>query len=231
MPPNLKRLSASVNPFLSELFNYPGLIFPGFNIDEDINLLRTQFDKYEDIILEFGSGSGEHLIGLALLFPKSLVIGFEIRFKRAVRTLEKAQLNGITNLRVFRGRADTAPKIFESQTSKNINKERKISQIYINFPDPWEKKRWLKHRILTKDSINLYLPLLKPDGIFSIKTDHEEYFDSFMKELSTMSVNILELTKDLNNSDFPSANIKTEFEQLFRSQNKKINYVRFSAHL
>jgi len=218
MSVKFKRLSSTVNPFLDKLFDYSGVIFPGFEVKEDIEALKSQLGEYKSIILEFGSGSGHHLIGLAELFPDSLVIGFEIRYKRAVRTIEKAKLKELTNIRVFRGRADLSPEIFDYDA---------ISQIYINFPDPWEKKRWLKHRILTDKSINIYLPLLKSDGIISVKTDHEEYFDSFTEELSRMPIKKLEFTKDLNQSDFQAANIKTEFEKLFRSQNKKINYVRF----
>jgi tRNA (guanine-N7-)-methyltransferase len=218
----IRRLSSGVNHYLEKLFLYPGKLFPGFNLPEDIIQIRTLLDSSPNkkIILEFGSGSGGHLLSLAELKPESLLIGFEIRFKRAVRTLEKGEERGISNVYIFRGRGEHAGNILE---------DRKVDEVYINFPDPWEKKRWRKHRILSPAIITMVSGLLEEGGVFSIKTDHQEYFASFLEhieEYTNFPFQIEYSTSNLEDPDVPEAAIKTEFEQLFRNQGKPVCYIR-----
>jgi tRNA (guanine-N7-)-methyltransferase len=218
----IRRLSSGVNHYFEKLFLYPGKLFPGFNLEEDTDQIRTHLDSSNDkkIILEFGSGSGGHLLSLAEINPEALLLGFEIRFKRAVRTLQKGEERGLTNVYIFRGRGELAGNIFEY---------RKVDEVYINFPDPWEKKRWRKHRILSPSMIAMVSGLLKEGGIFSVKTDHQEYFASFLediKEYRDFPFHIEYSTSNLENPDVPEAAIKTEFEQLFRNQGKPVCYLR-----
>jgi tRNA (guanine-N7-)-methyltransferase len=226
-----KRISAMVNPYAEKLFDYPGEIFPFFEAESDKAKLKSFLKNLEkEVFLEYGSGSGSHLLSLAQFFPEIICLGFEIRFKRAVRTIEKAKELKISNVIIARTRGEIAADLIDKEYLKGI---------FINFPDPWEKKRWLKHRILTKNRIEEFLILLKKGGFISIKTDHANYFNDFIIDLkSSLQLNevfeILEETSDLERNKIKFKNsleegfsvsfIETEFEKLFRGQNKKINY-------
>lgn len=231
-----RRISSLVNPYASRLLDFPGLIFPCFDLTKDLEDFKMMIlNEPRNIYVEFGSGSGGHLIEFAKRNTGSLCLGFEIRFKRAVRTIEKAQEQGINNIIIFRGKGELVPDIFKAN---------RISGIFINFPDPWEKKRWLKHRILTSNIISKFSPLLENEGFLSIKTDHKEYFQTFIEDiknskiLSDMNLQIREefsnlprvsTIKDHNLRDSLISNfadIESEFEKLFRSQNKDIGYCR-----
>lgn len=229
------RITGRVNPFSKKVFDYPGIIYPCSDIKADILALRSKIEtSFQEVIMEYGSGSGNHLIELAKRNTDKLCIGFEIRFKRAVRTIEKAELSDVKNINIFRAKGEFAPEIFPAN---------RVSEIYINFPDPWDKKRWLKHRVLTRSVIESFFPILKKGGFFSIKTDHRSYFDTFVSEIEEGIKEGLELTFEFKDPElvrvnqYPDAeviadlkkynvDIESEFENLFRNKGQTISYCR-----
>jgi tRNA (guanine-N7-)-methyltransferase len=219
----IKRLSSKVNRYFEKLFDYQDRLFTGFNLEEDKLKLENLFEQNPNssIILEFGSGSGGHLISLAKLKHDSILIGFETRFKRPVRTIEKAEKSDCQNVYIIRTRSENSPALISN---------RKVREVYINFPDPWEKKRQRKHRILSAKTLYMISGMMESGGIVSVKTDHPEYFNSFLEEFkadSNLPFVIEYMSEDLTNFDCNEAEIKTEFEQLFMNQGIRINYVRF----
>lgn len=179
---------------------------------EDLEAFQVRKGSHEKIIVEIGSGSGMHLIRLAREAPETLHVGFELRYKRAYRTIEKAGEAGLTNIFVIRGDAREIAHLFSAS---------ELSGIYIHFPDPWIKRRRQKHRILQPEFLNVLTNCLKPGGIFSFRTDSAEYF-SFVEDalLQCNSLNYLLKTRNLqeHNSFRPSS----EFEHLFTAQGKPI---------
>lgn len=179
--------------------------------------LSTWIQPYRSVYCEIGSGSGGHLIELAARDPSSAYIGFELRFKRAFKTASKAEQRGLKNLFVVRANAKTIPQFFAPNS---------LAGIYINFPDPWSKKHWKKNRILNPEFLQVVLAVLRPGGFLSYKTDHGEYFEETVATLRNMpSFSIGKLSSDLHASEFMSGNIATEFENLFKSQGLKINFM------
>ena len=114
--------------------------------------------------------------------------------------------------------------------SKNISyffSEKKITGIYINFPDPWDKKSWKKNRLINADYLQVLYKLLEPNGFIAYKTDHKQYFlESNQIFADSGLYSIQEYTEDLHQSPYKTTNIITEFEALFLSQNKAINYLK-----
>ncbi len=208
------------NQYIAKLEDIPDIIvsLKDNTVTENAKKFVTEkASNFDGIICEFGSGSGMHLVELAKQNPSSLCIGFEVRYKRAYKTAEKAKLNKLENLLVVRGKAEEV-KYFFSENS--------IQGFYINFPDPWAKKRWLKHRLVSKTNIKLWTKLLENSGFISFKTDHKNYFYS-VKEYFTSD--ILDITAESNNlleSKYAMANIPTEFENLFRYQGLPIYYIK-----
>ena len=210
------------NPYIDKTSEHEGVLYPflksiEFSENEQISFSKT-IQNTKKIYLEFGSGSGGHLIDLAQANPDTLCIGFEIRYKRIVRTAEKAKEKGIKNIMLLRARAEHFPKYFQ---------ERKIDNVYVNFPDPWSKKKWKKHRLLSDEFLQSISKSLVNSGAFLYKTDHREYFEATLKLLQQASY--FDLTAhsfDLYNSEYLSGNIKTEFEKLFLSKEQPIHYLR-----
>ena len=50
-----------------------------------------------------------------------------------------------------------------------------IRNIYVNFPDPWWKRKHKKRRILQSNFIKLFYNALQTGGIIYVRTDVKEY--------------------------------------------------------
>lgn len=212
------------NQYISLVKSKPESILHIENLEESKALwpvIACKQEAFSDLFLELGSGSGAHVIELARRNPKALFLGAEKRYKRCFRTVEKAERLDLDNLLMLR--ADFHhffPHIFP---------EAALSGIYINFPDPWEKKRWKKHRSLNRGFFDDIQSLLKPDGFFYFKTDHGDYFEevvSLIEAEFSENFKILGISRDLHKSEFMEGNIETEFEQLFKSQGLPINFLK-----
>jgi tRNA (guanine-N7-)-methyltransferase len=209
-----------VNQYIPLVKSRPDIILVGQDggglPQEAQSVLDAKLQEFNgQVVCELGSGSGGHLIALAKQNPQILHVGFELRFKRVFRTAEKALSSDCNNVLVLQADARQLSKIFKPAS---------LNGIYINFPDPWNKRRWHKHRLLNEAFFSVASNLLKPQGFIFHKSDHLEYFLATKKLLeSRAEYKIVNLTHDLHQSELAEGNILTEFEQLFCSQGLKIN--------
>jgi tRNA (guanine-N7-)-methyltransferase len=207
-----------VNPYRRRLVEFKNRIF-SLEGDREEQAALTEFLRHESPrLVEIGSGSGQHLIELAKRNPTSACLGFEIRYKRSVRTIEKAAVMGIDNVYVLRTPGERLSELFPPCSADGI---------YVNFPDPWERPKQWKHRILSKGLLDQAFTVLRPSGFLSVKTDHESYFRTFREEVAAdKRYRILESSDDLWASPYVLENVVTEFESLFRQQGLPIFYLK-----
>lgn len=194
---------------------------PGFILAEEDRSVSEQATRelqarkaaFSRCYVELGSGSGLHLLRLAELNPSILCVGLEIRFKRAFKTGEKAERDGLSNLLVMRT---------DARQIRSIFRPGEVSAFFVNYPDPWDKRRWHKNRLLNQEMLDTMRDLLSRDGFLRYKTDHHEYFSSTEKLLRASGWEIPTRTTDLLSSEMAQGNIPTEFEYLFASQGKPL---------
>lgn len=209
-----------INPYIEKADLYPDQLIN--DVGEGLNqvqkdVILSKLANFKEIFLEIGSGSGQFLIQHAKLNQKALFTGIEIRYKRSVRTIEKANRDGLNNICIIRTDANQINDFIPANA---------LSAIYINFPDPWDKKRWLKHRIINDKNLDIFQGLLKQNACLSFKTDHRDYFLWTKKYLDSHSgFQLTEISEDLHSSEFAEGNILTEFEQLFQFKKKSIYYL------
>jgi tRNA (guanine-N7-)-methyltransferase len=184
-------------------------------LEEGINHFKDLCSSYDhQLALEIGSGSGLNLIQQAKSSPNLLHIGVEKRYKRAFRTIEKGSDCGALNLFMIRSDIKNALKLFKSQS---------FNKIFIHFPDPWDKRRWHKNRVMLDPMLSNILALIKKGGIFSFRTDHLDYFVKAEQLLKTkQEIKTLWRTEDLYNSEYKPERPCSEFESLFVAQKKPI---------
>lgn len=203
------------NPYIQKIKNFSHL-FLDEHSESFVTLLPetilARSSLYESCILEPCSGSGKHLLTIAQENPRCLVIGIEKRFKRAYRTLEKGIQRGIENIFLIRG---------DIKKAISLLPENKFSLFFLNFPDPWDKRRWEKYQILDVDFLTqLKRMSLASNGVFRYKTDH---YNNFLKgeRLIEQQKNFV-VTKKIENVSKEDSGIITEFELLWRSRGKPI---------
>jgi tRNA (guanine-N7-)-methyltransferase len=173
-----------------------------------------------ELRLEIGCGKGRFITTMAAANPDVLYVALERERSAAVIAMEKTIELGLHNLYFILGDARELCEYFA---------DGEISDIYVNFCDPWTKKHREDRRLTHRNFLALYKRIMKPDGRFYFKTDNVQLFDFTEQELPAFGMEILTLTRDLHSTDIP--NIKTEYEERFSAQGYKINYIEASFNI
>jgi tRNA (guanine-N7-)-methyltransferase len=119
------------------------------------------------LVLEIGFGGGEYLIDLATNDPWSDFIGIEISGKRVLKLARRIALTGLTNVRLLHGKAERIVRDFLPEGS--------LAHSWINFPDPWPKKRHQRRRLVDPQFIERLTSRIARGGEIHLATDHVEY--------------------------------------------------------
>ena len=139
---------------------------------EDKTIIKDELSKrlseYNVRELEIGCGNGKFIVELAMNNKDNYFIGIEYSYKAAKKAVSKAYKRNIKNLTIIFGEANNV-------IDEYLNGKYYFDKIYLNFPDPWPKKKHAHRRIFTKDFLNKMYPLLKDDGIFYSVTDDDTY--------------------------------------------------------
>lgn len=102
--------------------------------------------------------------------------------------------------------------------------EDQVARIYINFCNPWPKKRDFKHRLTHPRQLALYKKILMPGGRLLFKTDDDILFEATLGYLAEGGFEVTEAIADLPASHESSA-IMTEHERMFRTMGLPIHYI------
>jgi tRNA (guanine-N7-)-methyltransferase len=118
--------------------------------------------------LEIGFGRGGFLMSRAAARPDALVVGLELRRKWVAMVRDRSRRAGLTNVEALYG---DARYLLPSWTPDGA-----IDTVFVNFPDPWWKKRHLKRLLLVPETIEQVVRLLVPGGAgkLFVQTDVEE---------------------------------------------------------
>ncbi len=203
------------NIYFEKIKDYPLITTYKNPIPENWNSL---FSKKQPLVVDIGCGSGKFILQAALIKPNFNYIGIETRYKRLVKAAKKLEHNLLDNVKLLQRKINLLSEMFL---------ENSLGKIFINFPDPWQKKKQQKHRLLTCSFFENTYKVLQENGICSLKTDHAEYFQFINDSLRKSSLfETLEYSEDLQNSDYEIDNLLTEFEMLFRKKKMPIYYLK-----
>ena len=184
------------------------------NPQEHKGKYKELFGNNNPIHLEIGMGKGNFILDKAKKNPNINFIGLEKYDSIVCRALEKADVQQPSNLKIMCVDALELADIFDKE----------IDVIYLNFSDPWPKKRHAKRRLTS----HVFLPIY--DKVFSgvptiiQKTDNVGLFESSVVSLSTYGYIIEEISLDLASTGME--NSLTEYEAKFMSLGTKINYLK-----
>lgn len=178
---------------------------------------KELFARPAELYLELGCGKGQFLTTQARLRGEAGYIGIEGQDSVLLRALEKTEEMEIANIRFAHLFVRDIRELFA---------EGELSGIYLNFSDPWPKKRHAKRRLTYGEALKGYRQVLKPEGFIAIKTDNDGLFDFTLEEISRTGLEILELTRDLHSSGLSAKQVTTEYEDRFRAAGAPIHYVK-----
>ncbi|MDR1133386.1 MAG: tRNA (guanosine(46)-N7)-methyltransferase TrmB [Synergistaceae bacterium] len=128
------------------------------------------------IVAEIGFGNGEFLQYLAKSKTDSLVVGIEISQWCVTKAARRSLALRADNIRLLHGDARYLLKYaFEPES---------ISEVFMNFPCPWPKKRHEERRVTRGGFARLLWSRLEEGGAFNLATDVDWYAEAAGKAFS-----------------------------------------------
>ena len=162
------------------------------------------FGNDRPIYLEIGMGKGKFLIENAIRYPEIIFIGIERYDSVLARALEKVP-EDLKNIKIVRLNAEYIEKLFDHE----------ISLIYLNFSDPWPKKKHHRRRLTSLEFLSKYDTIFQTDAVIVQKTDNAELFAYSLCCLSQYGYVLEDVSLDYQPT-VEDANIETEYEERFR---------------
>lgn len=120
----------------------------------------------KEVWVEIGFGGAEHLIKQAQNNPDVLFIGAEPFIEGVAKAVKEIEVHGIKNIRLID--ADVRPFL-------NCLADNTLERIFILFPDPWQKSKHNKRRLINKSFVEDLVRILKPAGKLRFATDWADY--------------------------------------------------------
>ena len=124
--------------------------------------LQNKLNKNKKIYIEIGMGKGDFITKIASLDPENIYIGIELSrqvLALAIKKLKRYEEENNINLDNLYFMSFDAAKLLE------FFDENSVEKIYLNFSDPWPKKRHAKRRLTYKSFFVVYKKVLKNDCI------------------------------------------------------------------
>lgn len=179
--------------------------------NHELIVKTNPFDNTKPLHIEIGTGKGDFIIGMAKLHPDINFIGIEKYESVLIRALEKCE--DLPNLRFMCFDALKINEVF----SNNVDK------IYLNFSDPWPKKKHAKRRLTSPIFLDLYEKISKNEINIEQKTDNKGLFAYSLEQFNNHGYYFNEVSLDLPVDK--EGNVPTEYEMKFRNKGVTINYL------
>ena len=170
------------------------------------------FGTDHPIHVEVGSGKGAFVSGMAKANPEINYIGIDIQKSVLSYALDKVLATGVPNIKLLWVDGSDLTDYFE---------EGEIDRLYLNFSDPWPKKRHEKRRLTYQSFLATYQQILPENGEIHFKTDNRGLFEYSLVSFSQYGMKLKGVWLDLHASDFED-NVLTEYEQKFANKGQVI---------
>ncbi|MFQ5716837.1 MAG: tRNA (guanosine(46)-N7)-methyltransferase TrmB [Nitrospinales bacterium] len=176
------------------------------------------FQNDRPLKLEIGFGYGSFLMEMAIREPENNFIGIEMFHKGIRKVVARAERLLLKNIRIVYGDArEKVPLIFN---------DNELREVYVNFPDPWPKKRHAKRRLISPRFARELASKLERNGALRLATDSESYAEHMLT--------CCEAERGLRNKsgrltflDTRDSVPKSKYEKNFLRTGEKIFYLDF----
>ncbi|GAJ25210.1 tRNA (guanine46-N7-)-methyltransferase [Liquorilactobacillus sucicola DSM 21376 = JCM 15457] len=180
---------------------------------------QDRFNKKAPLYIEIGMGKGQFIIEMAQKYPARNFIGIELQTSVAAVVLKKQLELKLKNLQLVCANGSGVSEYFETG---------EVTGIYLNFSDPWPKKRQAKRRLTYPSFLKQYQTILREEGRLEFKTDNRGLFEYSVKSMNNFGMTFDNVLLDLHQSEETEDNIMTEYEEKFSKRGQVI--YKLEAH-
>lgn len=179
---------------------------------------RDIFHNGSPTEIEIGFGKCGFLIDIASQHPSCNFVGIESSrkyYRKGIKKIQRAQVN---NAKLIWGEAFHLFKRYIPDAS--------VANMYINFPDPWPKKRHAKRRLFQAEFILLAAQKLYPAGCIEIVTDAELYMNQVRRlfKVHDLYERLYDTTSE--DSNMPRQH-RSDYENMFLQEGRIIYYAKY----
>ena len=182
----------------------------------DLDLFKTKIKdlKDENVVLDIGFGNGEYTAAYANAFQEKHIIATEVYLSGIGSLIGLINKYKISNISIF----DEDVRLLMDQMPKEF-----LDSVNILFPDPWQKAKHHKRRLIGEDFLYQLHPLLKLNAKIFVRTDWEDYAEQISELAEVMSSHFrLERTQNIE------FEFETRFHQRAIKEGREINSFLFT---
>ena len=182
----------------------------------DLDLYKTKIKdlKNKNIVLDIGFGNGEYTAAYANAFQEKHLIATEVYLSGIGSLIGLINKYKISNISIF----DEDVRLLMDQMPKDF-----LDSVNILFPDPWQKAKHHKRRLISEDFLYQLHPLLKPNARIFVRTDWEDYAEQISELAEVMRSHFrLERTQNIE------FEFETRFHQRAIKEGREINSFLFT---
>ena len=182
----------------------------------DLDFYKTKIKdlKNKNVVLDIGFGNGEYTAAYANAFQEKHIIATEVYLSGIGSLIGLINKYKISNVSIF----DEDVRLLMDEMPKEF-----LDSVNILFPDPWQKAKHHKRRLLDEDFLYQLHPLLKPNAKIFVRTDWQDYAEQISELAEVMSSHFrLERTQNIE------FEFETRFHQRAIKEGRKINSFLFT---
>ena len=173
---------------------------------------RTLMPGCKALWVEVGCGKGKFTAETAEANPDVLLIAVERCREAMVVAMEKAKVMGLKNVYYIDMDVANIEDIFDRG---------EMDRLFINFPDPWPRKKNAKRRLTHRGFLDKYCRTVREGGEIHFKTDNAPLFEFSVEEFAACGLQVNNLTRNLHENGI--VGIMTGYEEKFHALGTPIN--------
>jgi tRNA (guanine-N7-)-methyltransferase len=182
--------------------------------DLDLYKIKIKDLKNKNVVLDIGFGNGEYTVAYANAFQEKHLIATEVYLSGIGSLIGLINKYKISNISIF----DEDVRLLMDQMPKEF-----LDSVNILFPDPWQKAKHHKRRLISEVFLYQLHPLLKPNAKIFVRTDWEDYAEQISELAEVMSSHFrLERTQNIE------FEFETRFHQRAIKEGREINSFLFT---
>jgi tRNA (guanine-N7-)-methyltransferase len=167
--------------------------------------------------VEIGFGRGEYLRALAAAAPEVAHVGVDLSHRRVLKMARRIAKTEERNIRLVEASAQ--------ELVRDALEDASVEIFWINFPDPWPKKRHQRRRLIQPGFVAALARRLVPGGELHAATDHAEYAAQIDAVLGAEP-----LLENTLASPFVSevpGRLRTAYEEMWRAEGRALHFFAY----
>lgn len=182
---------------------------------------QNPFINHAPLAVEIGFGMGNTLFNYAKKYPEINFIGIEVYQPGIISLFRQLEADPLDNIRVY----DTDAVLILTQSIPDNS----LEKILIFFPDPWQKTRHHKRRLIRPDFVQLLQKKLKPGGLLHVATDWQNYAEHIILVMQDNPDFITIDPKSMEYANLRQDRVLTKFEKRGQNQGHNIYDLLFKT--